>query len=90
MAQIMSTQNIKTYKRKCPDMQYKKQLKALCVSEKPLHKASNGMLWIKKYELTEELSNKRLLSKACWSTENENMVNKSDTLKKPNRMLYFL
>ena len=37
-------QNLQT---KYPDMQYKKQLQALCLSEKPLYKASNGMLWIK-------------------------------------------
>ena len=37
-------QNIHT---KCQDMQYKKQLKAMCLGEKPLHRASNGMEWKK-------------------------------------------
>ena len=45
MAFIISKyQNIQT---KYADMQNKKQLKAMCVSEKPLYKASNTMCWIK-------------------------------------------
>ena len=45
MGIIMSKyQNIQT---KCQEMQYKKQLKAMCVGEKPLHRASYGMDWKK-------------------------------------------
>ena len=81
--QIMSTQKIK-------NMQCKKnQLKAIFVSEKPLCKVSNATLQIRKHKLAEDLFSKRLLIKAYWPIEKENMVNNSDTLKNPNRMLRF-
>lgn len=70
-------------------MQYKKQFRAICVSEKPLSKSTSGIYLMKINKMTEKLSNQTLLTKSLLAKiKIENIVNKNDGLKSKQRYAF--